>query len=96
MKIVYDAPVTIAAILFAFLVSSISGICLPCQPSNRRYTAWDKYQDLNINLGHPPRTIYNPKVTNPINTTVWVAGSRVVVTWYGFIDLFDCEDSWCP
>jgi len=79
MKTIYDrGPVTIAAILLAFFVSSISGICLPCQPSNRRYTAWDKYQGF-----HSPRTIYNPKVTNPTSTTVWVAGSQVVVTWYG-------------
>ena len=95
MKFIYGIPVAIVAIV---LVTSVSGICLPCQPSIRRYTAWDNQQDVGLNVTRSPRMIYNPKITNPTDTTIWVAGSQVVVTWYVHYLLtpFDAEPDVLP
>jgi len=90
MKRLYEAPFVIVTILLATLfVTSISASCLPCQPSKRRFTAWDTYQDIGLNLDHSPRAIFNPKFTNPTNTTVWIVGSQVIATW----DTSDIPDS---
>lgn len=53
-------------------ISSVDSLCLPCRSSLR---AW---------YSAPlPRSVYNPKITNPTARTTWKAGSQVTITWCG-------------
>ena len=62
-------------ILVCFYLDSSAGFCMPCSELNKKNALWDLDGSFSI------RDVFIPNITSPTNTTIWIIGSDVAVTW---------------